>query len=167
MKIFRHLEEVDYNLFNHFSHKHHLTFIGYGLDDDANKQCQACCRPVGSDGFYSCISHCDFVLHASCANLPRKIDHPLHKHPLFLKPEFNYRMSCAACGRYYNGFSYECSSSYCDYSGAYFRMDVGCALIGEPFEHKVHSHPLAIYSHKDESSLCGFCGKKCQQHIEV
>ncbi|CAA7026631.1 unnamed protein product [Microthlaspi erraticum] len=195
-------EEVGYNLIKHFSHEHPLKLDAEGLAHDGSKECQACCRPVELDGFYSCtILDCDFFLHAPCANFPKKKEHPVHKHPLMLQPaERNDRNCCLACTRVYTGFSYACFQSSCTYNDDdsedddsifkemfddddnifnifqdddddedidkdddndhIFRMDVRCASVSEPFEHKVHPHPLFLFSGRDSSSTCGICRER-------
>ncbi|CAA0407203.1 unnamed protein product [Arabidopsis thaliana] len=166
-------EEVGYNLINHFSHEHHLRFHEKGFDHDVGQQCEVCSQPIDSHGFYKCtIFQCRFFLHATCANLPKKKEHPLHKHPLVLRP--GELTACDACKRLFNGFRYACSINNCQKDGS-FEIDVGCASICEPFEHKIHPHPLFIYplqinsskSKNEEKTLnvCGVCGEKCYQCI--
>ncbi|CAA7014126.1 unnamed protein product [Microthlaspi erraticum] len=83
--------KVGEDLIEHFCHAHHVLRLEKSVGD-SEKQCDACIRPVGShDHFYSCIE-CEFLLHEVCANLPRKLDHALHKHPLFLDPELYVRV---------------------------------------------------------------------------
>uniref|UniRef100_A0A2N9IHF2 DC1 domain-containing protein n=1 Tax=Fagus sylvatica TaxID=28930 RepID=A0A2N9IHF2_FAGSY len=66
----------------HFSHKHDLKLSD---DEVQNKEiCNECVRAI-LPPFYSCVE-CSFFLHKSCAELPIKKRHPLHKHPLTLHP---------------------------------------------------------------------------------
>ncbi|CAA7024513.1 unnamed protein product [Microthlaspi erraticum] len=68
-------------IIRHFSHEHHHLRLDEKIDRDydENKQCQGCVMPVYFGSFYSCVQ-CEFVLHETCANLPRKIYHPIRPH---------------------------------------------------------------------------------------
>lgn len=76
---------VSDGVINHFSHREHDLRLEDGLTNiqgGEHTRCRACVRPVYSNSFYSCM-HCDdFVLHETCANLPRKQRHVLHNHQL-------------------------------------------------------------------------------------
>ncbi|XP_035551490.1 uncharacterized protein LOC118349848 [Juglans regia] len=66
----------------HFSHEHDLKLTDkVGI----NKKCNACMRSIFPP-FYIC-AQCGFFLHKACVELPRKIRHPLHQHPLILRPK--------------------------------------------------------------------------------
>ncbi|CAA7053632.1 unnamed protein product [Microthlaspi erraticum] len=87
----------------HFSHQeHHLTLDTNTCKDyDDSKLCQACISPIYFGNFYSCMQ-CDFILHEECANLSRKIHHPIHPHLLTLRGEYNnvinfHKNACTAC----------------------------------------------------------------------
>ncbi|VVB00168.1 unnamed protein product [Arabis nemorensis] len=90
---------------------------------------------------------CDFLLHEARASLPRKKDHPLHKHPLILHPVLpvpfesehwqklirgHYRFTisiegmfkCSSCDQIGNGFMYKCSKKDCK-----FQLDTRCASL--------------------------------------
>ncbi|KAL0709941.1 hypothetical protein Bca4012_016919 [Brassica carinata] len=69
----------------HFSHGHHLK-LEICRDYDEDKSCQACILPIYQGNYYSCVDdQCDFILHETCANAPRKIRHPLQVGSLTLK----------------------------------------------------------------------------------
>ncbi|CDY27938.1 BnaCnng05230D [Brassica napus] len=118
----------------------------------------ACALPVYFDAFYIC-SVCDFVLHETCATLPRKLRHELHKHTLTLRPnttpdeEHGYNLfNCTVCQRLCSGFKYVCSKS-CD-----VQIDVRCCSIRELFVHESHpQHPLFLTS--SEPIDCGACNE--------
>ncbi|KAK9913185.1 hypothetical protein M0R45_037009 [Rubus argutus] len=130
----------------HFSHKH-LLFLG-----EISKERDYGCAMCGDRVFglnYRCshpspwtVHGCDFFLHKSCAELPRKIGpHPLHRrHPLVLKNtgKLKRRPICSACK---NG----CRDNYiysCSECG--FGLDVKCASkwISRSLQHFSHEHPL-------------------------
>ncbi|KAF8058024.1 hypothetical protein N665_1251s0003 [Sinapis alba] len=138
---------VSDGVINHFSHRdHHLR-----LEDDLinihgdHTRCRACVRPVYSNSFYSCM-HCDdFVLHETCANLPRKQRHVLHNHQLTLYHDDSIVMEFAStllC----SGFRYECCS---------IKLDVRCGSISKPFFYECHPHPL--FKTSIGSKICVVC----------
>ena len=57
----------------HFSHEHDLK-LSYKVEN--NKKCDGCVRAIFPP-FYRCAK-CNFFLHRSCIELPRKRRHPLH-----------------------------------------------------------------------------------------
>ncbi|KAG2333392.1 hypothetical protein Bca52824_004572 [Brassica carinata] len=141
----------------HFSHEHHLKLeICRAYDED--KYCQACVLPIYEGNYYSCVNDlCDFILHETCANAPRKIRHPLHAHSLTLKVvtnEYDHNKGffrCNACLRPCNGFVYEESTAT-----RRFRLDLRCASISEPFKYEGHDHPLflALSPHEEVGAKC-------------
>ena len=140
---------------HYFLHDHHLRLEKNILYDE-NKFCEACVMPIIEDEFYSC-AECDFILHETCLNARRRIQHALHPHPLTLKATNNYVSSwCTACIRICGGFVYECPKREC-----YFKLDVRCALISEPFDYQGHEHPLFLSLHPKEYVLCEVCKSKC------
>ncbi|ESQ40236.1 hypothetical protein EUTSA_v10015515mg, partial [Eutrema salsugineum] len=76
---------ISHGIIQHFSHRqHHLRLDeNTGGDYDDDKECQACVMPIYFGKFYSCVE-CVFILHEACANLSRKIHHPIHPHLLTL-----------------------------------------------------------------------------------
>ncbi|VYS59576.1 unnamed protein product [Arabidopsis thaliana] len=65
-------EVVDENLIKHFIHGHNLRLNKDGKHE--SKFCEACASKINNDPFYGC-EQCDFILHETCASLPRKIRH--------------------------------------------------------------------------------------------
>lgn len=81
---------------------------------------------------------CDFILHDTCANIPRIIQHALHHHPLTLKAGGGYDYDyfrCIDCRHYYGGFFCQCPIKEC-----YFELDIRCASISEPFDYQGVEH---------------------------
>ncbi|KAK7824130.1 hypothetical protein CFP56_034710 [Quercus suber] len=148
----------------HFSHEHDLMLTEQLLKNPSpehdlmlteqllkNQKCDGCIRAIVSP-FYSCIK-CSFFLHESCANLPKKKQHPLHQHPLSLlpmKPSKDFR--CYACHRKCNGFTYWCETCR-------FRLDVQCSMISEILTPPGHDHTL-ILSGVESSQNCSCCDSR-------
>ena len=128
----------------HFSHKHDLKLSDEVLN---NQKCNGCVRAIFPP-FYSCID-CSFFLHESCANLPNKKRHPLHRHPLTLQEDPVRIFWCHACHQFSNGFCYTCEKCY-------FHLDVHCSLISDILTHKGHEHQL-ILSITSQAQKCSCC----------
>ncbi|XP_013590879.1 PREDICTED: uncharacterized protein LOC106299315 [Brassica oleracea var. oleracea] len=130
---------------------------------DENKHCQACMLPFYGDGnVYRCMQSCDFILHESCAYLPRVKQFMLHVHPLIL--ELAYTTSCfmcRKCDRNSCGFAYVCPIEGCDW-----KLDTLCASICEPFNHYSHPHPLFITCGEYTSMLCSICQSWQEQPLD-
>ncbi|GLT32926.1 hypothetical protein SLA2020_075560 [Shorea laevis] len=128
---------------NHFTHPHPLVLVEEEIDwISIIYYCSACHQRV------------DFCLHKSCAELPRKINHPFHlDHPLILYekgcdqyPGFKF-YRCNSCRKRYKSgeelFFYHCSS--CE-----FDLDVRCALLpnlitGDFLKRKHFSHQHSLF----------------------
>ena len=115
----------------HFSHKEHpLIFVKDLQNDGVNEfVCFGCNKSVCGPACK--CSHCYFFLHASCAELPLYIEHPVHpNHALFIRaPASN---NCDACGKSCRRcFFYRCTS--CD-----FDIDIACSWL--PTNTKVIQH---------------------------
>ncbi|KFK33450.1 hypothetical protein AALP_AA5G015600 [Arabis alpina] len=121
----------------HFTHDHQLILELNGVYD-GNKYCQACALPIYNENFYVCVE-CDFILHETCVEAPRKKFHPLHSHPLQLETIHDE-----------DGFS------------VYMR----CAFISEPFNYQGHQHPLFLALDPEEKPLCHIC-KSTDDDIKV
>ncbi|CAE6133170.1 unnamed protein product [Arabidopsis arenosa] len=138
----------DDNTIQHFSHKEHdLRFHVNGLFWEENKRCSACSHPICLQSFYGCID-CDFMLHQSCANYPRKKWHVLHNDRLTLVTSKDGVFWCQACGRMSNGFMYKCGDT---------RLDVLCGSVSEPFVHPSHPHHPLYYIPSVEEKKCNGC----------
>ncbi|CAA7051493.1 unnamed protein product [Microthlaspi erraticum] len=145
-------------IIQHFSHQqHHLRLDeDTSRDYDENKLCQACAMPIFCGNFYSCMQ-CDFILHEACANLSRRIHHPVHPHMLTLVARYdgvrNREDRCSTCIRLsVAGFFYECGKREC-----YFKLHVQCGIVSEPLVHESHIHPLFLTSKPGEYRKCCVC----------
>ncbi|MFQ6664116.1 hypothetical protein Gotur_031333, partial [Gossypium turneri] len=137
----------------HSYHDHNLrlTFSGKTKDDDS--ECDGCTRPI-STPFYSC-EQCEFFLHKDCAELPKEMPHPFHKHLLTLsnsKGECCYSW-CDACHRVHQGFRYICYEGDCR-----FGIDIQCMLLSDTLKHPSHEHSL--YLVHNEGTSCSACFKR-------
>ncbi|ESQ39769.1 hypothetical protein EUTSA_v10000813mg [Eutrema salsugineum] len=164
---------IDDETIQHFSHDHHLRLHENNKICDENRFCQACILPIMiSESFYSCMQ-CDFLLHEACASLPRKKDHPLHKHPLILHPiapeptedvweDWDSNISlfihgmfkCNGCGQRGYGFVYKCSKEDCK-----FQLDIRCASLPDPVIHG--SHPHDLFFNLSQGECMGCKSSKC------
>ncbi|XP_057763829.1 uncharacterized protein LOC130985073 [Salvia miltiorrhiza] len=151
-------------------HKHPLIFhdeedSGEADDEDdddgtghsSSRVCNACVQFI-SPPFYSCSQCPDFLLHASCFNLPAEIKHPFHPYhtlSLFTKAPNKYYdvgFFCDGCGIVCSGFAYCCKTCRdCN-------MDVLCALMPASITHASHgkTHILYMSSHY-YSGTCSCC----------
>ncbi|KAG7634960.1 DC1 [Arabidopsis suecica] len=160
-------KKVGDGLIQHFCHHLHILKLEkYDRVRDSAKQCQACMRPISSQDFYNCME-CDFFLHEVCANLPRKLEHALHHHPLFVDPYPLYahdcgNLACSVCFRKSSGLMYRCREEEC-VGYEQFQLDLNCVLVPEYFTHKSHAeHHVFIspsYSEENEA-LCQGCKKR-------
>ncbi|KAI3690028.1 hypothetical protein L2E82_48003 [Cichorium intybus] len=145
---------------NHWSH-HHALILNvepetnmYGIAcSDPIEVCHGCVQPL-SLPYYSCKDGCSFTLHKYCAELPLKLEHPLHpNHSLDLINTwgYEYHYQCIGCFSFGNTFVYRCQSS-CG-----FYIDVNCAFLPKTIKHKSHKHPLIQVI--DPEPLCNACNK--------
>jgi hypothetical protein len=92
----------------HFSHEHPLT-----LNEELNKDherfiCVGCLNQMLGPN-YTCKECHEFILHKSCAELPRELEHPLHpKHPLLLIYRYfrKREIKCEGCNGEDKGASF-------------------------------------------------------------
>ncbi|KAA8518279.1 hypothetical protein F0562_015838 [Nyssa sinensis] len=136
----------------HFSHDHPLVFNEKESDDGQQYTCFGCLNPILGP-HYSC-TQCMRFLHKSCAELPRKIEHPMHpEHALTLhkEPPNPYLLcKCDACQRVWGCFTYHCSDCNVD-------LDVNCVSFPHSIEYGGHEHPLTVWP-KPASFSCDACG---------
>ncbi|CAN6996004.1 hypothetical protein BRARA_E00894 [Brassica rapa] len=145
----------------HFLHDHHL-YLQASILYDENKFCQACVLPIFEGNIYSCIE-CGFILHETCAQSRRKLQHALHPHPLTLRHVNPYEyvgFTCDACDRLCGGFIYGCHLKECD-----FDLDIRCASISEPVDYQGHEHPLYLALNSEEQPICHVCQIKCEKQL--
>ncbi|CAH8341841.1 unnamed protein product [Eruca vesicaria subsp. sativa] len=145
----------------HFLHEHHLC-LQVSMLYDENKFCQACVLPIFEGNLYSCIE-CDFILHETCANSARKLQHAFHPHPLTLNLVSPYKAGqygCDACYRLCNGFNYGCHLKECD-----FYLDIRCASVSEPVDYQGHEHPLYLALNPEQNPVCHVCKIQCEKQL--
>ncbi|CAG7877661.1 unnamed protein product [Brassica rapa] len=152
---FSSLEEVDGKTIRHFSHHHDLVRQYVNGGEEENKRvCQACILGIGSGPFLGC-KECDFALHDTCARLPRKMEHPFHRHPITLEVDMmNIKegfFRCSKCERESCGFMYRCCQEECE-----FKMDTRCASLADPLYNGAHQHPLTLLGRGARCYKCGF-----------
>ncbi|CAL9228772.1 unnamed protein product, partial [Arabidopsis halleri] len=106
-------EEKGDGIIQHSTHPSHPLRLENKFHDES-KHCQACRLPSYDDhggNVYRCMQCDDFILHESCAYLPRVKQFMLHVHPLILRPSA-YSTGfgrCWKCHRRYScGFEYAC-----------------------------------------------------------
>ncbi|CAH2066280.1 unnamed protein product [Thlaspi arvense] len=137
---------IDDNTIHHFSHKEHYLRLHHanGILYEENKRCNACIHLIGLKSFYGCID-CDFTLHKSCAEFPKKRWHVLHNERLTLVTSKIGFFWCDACHRISNGIRYMHGDK---------KFDVMCSSVSEPFVHQSHpDHPL-YYVPTNEDIVC-------------
>ncbi|KAG7634961.1 DC1 [Arabidopsis suecica] len=166
-------KKISGGLIEHCWHQHHfLKLEKYEGTRDSKKQCQACMRPVNPHDFYSCIE-CEFFIHEVCANLPRKLDHASHNHPLYMDPypiydRMHMNLGCSVCFRYSSGLKYRCKKDGCSEGGKQFQVDVNCILVPECFTHESHAeHRLFISTFGKDKRECQGCRwRHCQYLLQ-
>ncbi|EOA16368.1 hypothetical protein CARUB_v10004518mg [Capsella rubella] len=168
--------KIDENTIQHFSHGHYMRLHkNWFLGNQESKLCDACILQVlPSDPFYRCMQ-CEYVLHETCANLPRKKSHPLHKHPLTLHPTSpdSYQLppkfyvhdmfTCYGCQQLGCGECMRCKSL----SNSFFFLEcvksksflcLTCANVPSVVHYKYDSHLLTLcYGEEDATNLKYWC----------
>ncbi|RID65898.1 hypothetical protein BRARA_D01070 [Brassica rapa] len=151
------LEVIDQNLIKHFNHEHNLMKLSVSslrhgeviLPHEEGKHCFACTLPLYSKLCYKC-TQCDFILHDTCANLPRSKWFFLIYEKLTLSPKSRNHFFCYVCHRYCNGFSYSNSENT-------ISIDVRCASVPLPLKHESHPHKLVFYDNDQKDVRCEGC----------
>ncbi|RID44925.1 hypothetical protein BRARA_I01688 [Brassica rapa] len=150
------------NLIQHFSHENHILRLesdGTSTRDEKTR-CEACVSPVYSDPVYSC-EQCGFILHKTCANLPRKKRLPFRniQFKLYAPDMDSYEaFECYACKTMFSGFRYK----------AYrISIDVRCGTFSELESYDFHDHPAVYYNDKKASPRCRACHQRGEmsQHM--
>ncbi|PPR99143.1 hypothetical protein GOBAR_AA21515 [Gossypium barbadense] len=129
----------------HLSHPHNLIFSNDVKDD---KYCDGCVLFISSS-VYHC-AQCDFFLHKSCAELPKKLyiwGH-MHVRPFTLNLHADF-LCCVCRFRFNNCFSYDCNvcgDRYC----------VRCVQLSDTPTCQGHEHRLSYYGNC--TGQCSGCG---------
>jgi len=142
----------DDNTITHFAHEHNLSKDNITLEE--NNLCGACVCSIGSNTFYHCSqSECSFILHETCANLPKKKRHFLRPGPLALCFQHqSYTNICHGCRQVFcKGFFYSRNSR---------NFDLLCSSVPVPFFHGSHPHPLLYLNSRLFGTMktCQCCG---------
>ncbi|KAF8098170.1 hypothetical protein N665_0272s0036 [Sinapis alba] len=152
-------EEIADGIIMHQSHQAHQMSLNKKFHDD-NKHCQACRLPLYNEGnVYRCMQYCDFIIHESCAYIPRVKQFMLHVHPLILNICKSW-FQCRKCGYFSCGFAY-----VCPIEGCYWTIDTLCAFVCEPFDHYSHPHPLFVTYGEDTYMRCSICQSSVYQPL--
>ncbi|XVF54848.1 hypothetical protein PTKIN_Ptkin05aG0214100 [Pterospermum kingtungense] len=131
----------------HFSHEEHCLMLGNKInadDADDDKRCGGCLEFIIKDSFYYCLE-CDFILHKSCAALPRK-KHLWFRQGLTILYFDKDSSPCYKCYRLCSGFFYD---EYC----------LRCARISHTLTYEGHEHTL-FFDFRFEGK-CNACGATC------
>ncbi|EOA25817.1 hypothetical protein CARUB_v10019185mg [Capsella rubella] len=161
----------DDNTITHFAHKHNLMSLS--KDGEESSLCDACVRPIGSNAFYKCSdSDCSFILHETCADLPKMKRHFLSPSSLALSLySKGHTGNCEACHQVFGqGFIY---------SSGLWDFDLLCSSITVPFIYASHDHHL-LYLQLEcgghDPKTCQSCGidedrvvigcKKCDYFLD-
>ncbi|XP_009587920.1 protein VACUOLELESS GAMETOPHYTES-like [Nicotiana tomentosiformis] len=125
----------------HFSHPHALELSE--VQETNEIICSGCENKLSGISYKCTKPNCEFTLHKSCFELPRKIQHNSHpNHPLTLYPSLPERDSiyfgCNACGEEPKAFVYECLE--CNFS-----LHTNCAISwAETVTREDHQHSLTL-----------------------
>nr|XP_017238600.1 PREDICTED: uncharacterized protein LOC108211498 isoform X1 [Daucus carota subsp. sativus] len=115
--------------------------------------CDGCMNPISLvDVFYEC-SLCNFFLHRSCSQFPKRIKHHLAgdlEAVLARESGELYTFQCSGCGIYGNGI--------CMLNDEY-TFDIKCASLPRIIKHKGHRHPLQQLKTPDDF-LCKGCWRE-------
>ncbi|OMO55183.1 C1-like protein [Corchorus olitorius] len=153
-------EDVMAREIKHAFHDHNLILAFAGeIEDDYICICDGCGLLIEDDYIYN-YQQCNFVLHKSCAELPREKGVPAHKHVLRLTNN-DQLFWCDACSMYRHGFSYMCDQGvrndiFFGKRDNDFEIDVQCSLLPDTLRHPSHQHPL-FFSHNFHGLCSGGC----------
>ncbi|XP_022748047.1 uncharacterized protein LOC111297663 [Durio zibethinus] len=130
----------------HFNHEHDLT-LGKMIEQDDVKRCDGCMLSI-STSFYYC-SECEFILHKTCAELPRKTRLWIHQSPTTLISSPNI-IRCHQCLHLCSGFFYksdESNNNFC----------LRCASVSHTLICEGEKHSLFLtFEFPGICSACGF-----------
>ncbi|XP_022764318.1 uncharacterized protein LOC111309552 [Durio zibethinus] len=131
----------------HFSHEHDLI-LGNKLKEDDDRHCDGCMLSI-STLFYYC-SQCEFFLHKTCAELPRKKHHWFHRSLTTLNSVDFFR--CNRCNRLCSGFFYKSGrANFC----------LRCARISHTLGLTSQGHMHSLFFDFKFSGKCNACGATC------
>ncbi|KAG4181229.1 hypothetical protein ERO13_A10G214000v2 [Gossypium hirsutum] len=147
VEMIKYGENVINTKIKHFSHRHNLV-----LSDEIKDRsyCDGCSQLILTS-FYGCLE-CDFFLHKSCVELPKKqqILSLIHQDFFVLIP--NCIFICAICVQQCTGFAYRCEVYLCKE-----HVCVRCADITLSCMSGGHKHLLLFYN-RYFGQCCNACG---------
>ncbi|TXG66065.1 hypothetical protein EZV62_007340 [Acer yangbiense] len=134
----------------HFSHPEHTLNLVDSIEESKVPKCSGCNEVMCFPGYACESAKCKFYLHKSCAELPPKILHPLHPHPLTCSlTDDDEVLICDGCRDLYgSGFNFSCS--WCG-----FNLDAKCASKQDQEYHQTFKKlTLFRFYHKHALKLC-------------
>ncbi|XP_059462655.1 uncharacterized protein LOC132191580 [Corylus avellana] len=139
-------------LYIHFGRRHDQLKFAEEMKNDVNAgvACMACQEKIEGPGYKCSAFECNFQLHKSCAQLPRKMDHPSHpNHILILEMPGDSAGNCNACD------PYRVSDSRAEYYSLPQKSVDVMKINPETLKHEGHQHSLflSIISNKN----CNVC----------
>ncbi|XP_077246162.1 uncharacterized protein LOC143886065 [Tasmannia lanceolata] len=153
--------EID-QIIHHFSHEHPLELTNLQQQTPIITSCSGCKVKV-SGWVYNCKT-CNYTLHITCSQMPRRISHPVDpKHSLTLFPYPIYpegAFKCNACGKLGTGFCFHCTE--CDLD-----IHIICASRQLSVKHGAHRHPLNLTfspPYNGKVFKCDICYKTGSNH---
>ncbi|XP_031397465.1 uncharacterized protein LOC116208259 [Punica granatum] len=119
-----------------------------------------CCECPAEGLVYVCTNYCSTMIHKTCAELPRELEHPIHpQHPLLLSFEpLDKSNPCSACLESSRGFTY-----YCDYCKIQFHAH--CVMRRPTLKHPRHEHSLSYFKEIGRDlygAQCNVCYDECR-----
>lgn len=149
-------EIIEEGVIQHFGHENHTLKLKEESDAyDEFMSCNACSYTIFSSQFYSCMECDDFILHKSCAYLPKTKMDSFYKMSTTLITTFrrNSINVCTACRNIFKGFVYASDDLF-------VFLDVRCGSISEPFLHEIHLLHSLYINYPKEDRFCNACGDK-------
>ncbi|XP_074363117.1 uncharacterized protein LOC141703497 [Apium graveolens] len=141
-----------------WGHEHQLE-LGNKLEDTELLICNGCTKPISlvNEIFYECNS-CNYFLHRSCAQFPKRIEHHLAGNLVANKLKEFSIFKCGGCLILSNGiFMFNETAKF----------DIGCASLPRTIKHKGHRHPLNQLKYPDDDNFCKACWSVTADEKEI
>ncbi|OMO93959.1 Zinc finger, PHD-type [Corchorus olitorius] len=155
MIVLKKNEDGEATEIQHFSHLHNLIMLSSDDHSINNKYCDGCTLSISLSydpfHYYCSQSQCNFVLHKTCAEFPKKKHLWFHFYcgqPSILVSDKIFK--CTRCWYVCNGFAYrcgECRDHIC----------LRCVTPGDTLRCQGHQHPLSYYLDY-QGQPCNACG---------
>ncbi|TYH32711.1 hypothetical protein ES332_D13G008200v1 [Gossypium tomentosum] len=154
-KVLERNDAGEATVIEHCKHKHYLM-LSDKMREHGDKCCDGCLLLISAK-FYHCL-RCDFFLHKSCAELPKKKLFPKHScygkpfsgpKPFILTSDCMFK--CVLCRYLSNGFSYKCNEC-----GIHTCLRCPDLILQDAVKIPGHKHPLLFYY--DYERQCSACG---------